>query len=169
MTEQTFRWMIWGLVASAFVLVAVATVGLQTDGSALPMRISWTGGDLPSTSGDGQGETGVGGHGEDIVQVYPGHQPIHIHAGMHADEIAGALPEFRHAFWEGGAHGCLFTANRLPNGNPDFSSIGGGRSVPLSASDHRAGYFSQGYHIFALAGGSCEQFGIEPCGGPFCW
>ena len=163
---------IWALAGLVMFAAAMSTCGTaaQTDGSAPPMRISWTGGDLPSTSGDGQGETGVGGHGEDVIQVYPGdHGPVHIHAGMHADEIAAALPEFRHAFWEGGSPGCLFTADRMPDGRPNFSTIGGGRSVPHTPSDHRAGYFSQGYHIFALAGASCEQFGIEPCGGPFCW
>ena len=141
----------------------------QTDGSAPPMLISWTGGDTPAWSGDGQGSTGDGGHGSDVIQVDPGHQPTHIHAGMHAGEIAAALPEFRHLFWEGGSTGCVFTAARLANGNPDFGSIGGGRDAPKDAGDHRAGYISQGYHIFALAGGSCEQFGIAPCTGGFCW
>ena len=154
--------------------VALCALGLhgrcgadaQTDGSAPPMIVTWTGGSLPSLSGDGA-EGGDGGRGRDVVQVSSIADWQRVHTGT---TVAGAPPEFRHlAHVEGTAPGCIFTATPLHAIDGTLLHSAGGRDCPLAENDRRCGYIATGFLVFARAGASCEEFGIPDCTGPFCY
>ena len=154
-------------VLAALTLAAPATA--QTDGSAAPMRLSWTSGSLPSLSGDGE-TGGDDARGSDEVQVTPvaefslsGPDPTHV---ARPTPVATDI-NFRHVVHEGGPSGCLFSATPQPDGT--LRDIAGGRECPMNDRDWRCGYYAEGYDIYALAGGSCAAFGIEPCTGLFCY
>ena len=160
-------WLLTGLVLFA---AAMSTCeqrpaeAAQTDGSAEPMVVSWTGGSLPSLSGDGE-TGGDGGRGEDTIQVLPA--GTHFVA-RHGTTIAPHPPEFRHLVHESGPAGCVYTGElRTPTGLVLHS--GGGRECPRAPGDRRCGYIAQGYSVFAVAGQSCAAAGIAPCTGPFCY
>lgn len=148
-----------GLLAVA--LLAGPAAG-QTDGSAAPMRLAWTGGGLPSLSGDGQAGGDV--RGDDVVQVTVREAWTHYH---HATPVAASRLSFRHLMHMGGAAGCVFTAR--PTANGFLRAVGGGRDCPRNRGDTRCGYYSEGWDVYALAGGSCASWRVLPCGGPFCW
>ena len=136
---------------------------LQTDGSSPPAVITWTGGDLPSLSGDGQAGGRV--HGEGSVQVSVRSEWTHHH---HATPLGSAgIGLFRHYRHESGPAACLFTANQTADGF--LKDVGGGRDCPRADGDPRCGFISEAYFAYALAGGTCESFGVAPCTGPFCW
>ena len=169
------------IIAIWFVaFIALCALGLsgrcgadaQVDGSAEPMIVSWTGGDLPSTSGDG--ETGEdGGHGTDTVQVHPTED---WHRDHRATVIASHSDQFRHLMYESGPQGCVFTAEYR---GPDDALLhsAGGRECPLGGlngdgsprGSRQCGYIAPGFAVFLLAGASCAAFGIAPCTGPFCY
>lgn len=152
-------------IAAAIFGLLAGTAGAQTDGSAEPMRLGWTGGSLPSLSGDGAAG-GDGGRGTDAIQVRPTGDWRRLHT---AASVAGAPPEFRHLAHLGGPQGCVFTATPLHALDGTLLHSGGGRDCPLSETDRRCGYIATGFDVFALAGASCEQYGIESCTGPFCY
>ena len=162
-----------GVFAACCVAAALATgtcdAAAQTDGSAPDMRLSWTAGSLWTLSGDGQAG-GDSGHGEDSVPVYA-IAPVESWDGPAS---ASKVPRryspvartwyFRHLLWEGGSHGCVFTAT--PQADGSLRDVAGGRDCPRAeGSDHRCGAISEGFDVFAVAPGSCEQYGIEECGG----
>ena len=160
------------LSAALFAALALAApAAAQTDGSAEPMRLSWTAGSLWTLSGDGQAG-GDSGRGEDTVQVYEiepvdqltGPQPANVprREPRHYSPVAANI-YFRHLLWEGGSKGCIFTAT--PQADGSLRDVAGGRDCPRSDSDHRCGAISEGFDVYALAGGSCEQFRVEECGG----
>ena len=162
---------IWFLTAAVLAGAAWSTCGsgaayFQTDGSAPPMIVTWTGGSLPSLSGDGA-EGGDGGRGRDVVQVSSIADWQRVHTGT---TVAGAPPEFRHlAHVEGTAPGCIFTATPLHAIDGTLLHSAGGRDCPLAENDRRCGYIATGFLVFARAGASCEEFGIPDCTGPFCY
>ena len=137
----------------------------QTDGSAEPMIISWTGGSLPSTSGDGETAGDAGATEEDTIQVHPTEE---WHDRHRATVIAAHNDVFRHLIHESGPAGCVLTGELRTVGGAVLHS-GGGRECPRGPADRRCGYIAEGYTVFALAGGSCASFGVPPCTGPFCY
>ena len=67
--------------------------------------------------------------------------------------------EFRHVYYLGGDPACVGT------GPP----IGSGRDCNAGEGDDgQCAYIAQGYHIYALTGGSCSQHGVPLCSGLFC-
>ena len=158
------RTLLWILAALALVLAA-SDATPQTDGSAEPMRLGWTGGSLPSLSGDGAAG-GDGGHGTDTIQVRPTTDWNRLHT---ATVVAGHPPEFRHLAHLSGPQGCVFTANPLHAADGTLLHSAGGRECPRAEGDRRCGYIATGFDVFALAGASCEAYGIPECTGPFCY
>ena len=146
------------LLAAGFACDPAPAVSIQTDGSAEPMRLSWTSGSLPSLSGDGE-TGGDDARGSDEVQVSPTGDP-------HPVPVAHDI-NFRHIVHEGGPAGCVYTASPQPDGT--LRGAGGGRECPMNDKDWRCGYIAEGWDVYALAGGSCAAFGIEVCEGPFCY
>lgn len=150
-------------VAATMAAAACEPAAAQTDGSSPPAVITWTGGDLPSLSGDGQAGGRV--HGEGSIQVSQRSEWTHHH---HATPIGSAgIGLFRHYRHEGGPQSCLFTANATADGF--LKDVGGGRDCPRADGDPRCGFISEAYFAYALAGGTCESFNILPCTGAFCW
>ena len=64
---------------------------------------------------------------------------------------------FRHFYHDGGAPACLGTGTK--------AAWGGGRDLNAQQD---AAYIAQGYHVYAITGGSCSEAGVGLCVGPFC-
>ena len=152
------------LFISLFALAAIfgASTRAQTDGSQEGMRLQWTAGPLPSLSGDGE-SGGEDGGGSDVVEV----SEVSDWANHHAATRIARSSDFRHIRHMGGPQGCVFTADSTPGGY--LKNVGGGRDCPEREGVSGCGYISEGWLVFALAGASCEQFGIPRCQGPFCY
>ena len=150
------------LAAAAFTAVALTSRAAypQTDGSSAPALISCTAGSLFTLSGDGQ-SGGDQGRARGAVQVWPRDEWTHWH---HATPVCGEYSNsFRHYRHVHGPDACLFTGRLTDDGH--IIDFGGGRDCPRNDGDDRCGAIGRGWRVFALAGGSCESFGVPACGG----
>ena len=129
--------------------------------------VSVSAGSLPSLSGSGD-VAGDAGKREIAVRYV---DPADWRAASPVEKHRLATPiwldsrnSFRHAMWVSGAPVVLFTATIGSNGG--LIGIGGARNGPRAPGDNRAGYFSEFYDIYAVAGGRADVYGIPTYEGP---
>lgn len=122
----------------------------QTDGSApnVEIRVSRS----PNLFDDG-------GAGEDYPSVPVG-QSVHD-----AVLVDGHEDAFRFVYGHGSdpTPVCVFTATMREDHH--LENVGGGRECGGARGDDRCAFIGEGYAVYAVAGGMCARFGVQPCSG----